>query len=271
MRVFETIAELRQGRRELVEEFRRTHGRDPRVGFVPTMGALHAGHGSLLDRAALENDLVFLSIFVNPTQFNRPDDLAKYPKTLEADLALAKRAGVAAVFQPKDREELYPDGYRYRVSETEISQRLCGKSRPGHFEGVLTVVLKLLQLVKADRAYFGEKDYQQLALIRGMADAFFLDTEIVACPTVREVDGLAMSSRNLRLTPAQRETAPELIRAMTEVSELEVARKHLAEKGFAVDYLVDERMPDGQHRRFAAATLGDIRLIDNIALPEDQR
>jgi pantoate--beta-alanine ligase len=269
MRVLETVAEFRKGRREFVEEFRRTHGRDPSIGFVPTMGALHSGHRSLLERAALENDLVFLSIFVNPTQFNRPDDLAKYPKTLETDLALAEHARVSAVFLPSDGQELYPDGYRYRVSETEVSQRLCGLSRPGHFEGVLTVVLKLLQLARADRAYFGEKDYQQLTLIRGMAEAFFLDTEIVGCPTVREADGLALSSRNLRLTPEQRETAPELIRAMTEVSDLEQARKRLDEKGFAVDYLVDERLPDGRRRRFAAATLGEIRLIDNIALPEE--
>jgi pantoate--beta-alanine ligase len=266
MRVFKTITEFQNWRRDLDGRFIAEERRFPHVGFVPTMGALHDGHRSLLERAAVENDVVVLSIFVNPTQFNRTDDLAKYPKTIEADLALADQAGVSAVFLPEDPQELYRDGYRYQVSESEFSKRLCGASRPGHFEGVLTVVLKLLHLAKAERAYFGEKDYQQLSLIRGMARAFFLDTEIVACPTVREADGLAMSSRNLRLTPEQREAAPEIFRAMTRVSDVEEARKRLAECGFHVDYFVDEAMPDGKRRRFAAASLGEVRLIDNVAL-----
>ena len=190
------------------------------IGFVPTMGALHAGHGSLLERARSENELVVLSIFVNPTQFNQASDLAKYPRTVEADLDIARQAGVSAVFIPRDASELYPEGYRYRLTETDFSKVLCGEHRPGHFDGVLTIVLKLFGLVRANRAYFGEKDYQQLTLIEGMARAFFLETEVVACPTVREEDGLAMSSRNTRLTEAERKIAPRLHAAMVSISDI---------------------------------------------------
>ncbi|MBS1962709.1 MAG: pantoate--beta-alanine ligase [Bdellovibrionales bacterium] len=241
-----------------------------RVGFVPTMGALHSGHASLLERARSENDVVVLSIFVNPTQFNQASDLEKYPRTLKADLETAEAAGVDAVFVPKDSAELYPEGYRYRVIETELSKELCGAHRPGHFDGVLTVVLKLFGLVRARRAYFGEKDFQQLSLIRGMAHAFFLETEVVGCPTVRETDGLAMSSRNLRLSPAEREVAPKLHAAMTSLADLAAARRAIEDAGFRIDYLEDRVQPTGEIRRFVAATLGEIRLIDNIALPESE-
>jgi pantoate--beta-alanine ligase len=231
------------------------------------MGALHAGHASLLARARAENDLVALSIFVNPTQFNQASDLEKYPRTVEADLETARAAGVDAVLMPKDPGELYPEGYRYRVIENEFSKDLCGAHRPGHFDGVLTVVMKLLGIVRASRAYFGEKDYQQLRLIRGMAEAFFLSTEVVACPTVREADGLAMSSRNLRLTAEERKLAPKLHATMTEVADLETARNRLADLGFRVDYLEDRPVGGGEIRRFAAAFLGEIRLIDNVPFP----
>lgn len=228
------------------------------VGFVPTMGALHAGHRALLERARDENERVVLSIFVNPTQFNDPTDLAKYPRTLPEDLAVA--AGLATDVLVPTPDEMYPDRYRYRVSEGELSRELEGEHRPGHFDGVLTVVLKLLNLVQPTRAYFGEKDWQQLQLVRDMVAALFLPVEIVACPTVREPDGLAMSSRNRRLAPADRVRAaafPKLLRAGTAAA----AADALHGAGFQVDY-VEER--DGV--RLAAVHLGGVRLIDNVRL-----
>ena len=173
MKVVTTIAELLAARRA-------RGARD--AGFVPTMGALHAAHRSLLDRARAENAELWASVFVNPAQFDDPADLARYPRTLEADLELLRRAGADLVFLPREAE-LYPDGYRYRVVENDLSRRFCGASRPGHFDGVLTVVLRLLMLVRPARAYFGEKDFQQLELVEGLVHAFFLDTRIVRCPT----------------------------------------------------------------------------------------
>lgn len=239
-----------------MREWRRSQTKS--VGFVPTMGALHAGHATLLERARAENEKVVLSIYVNKTQFNDPSDFEKYPITWESDLALARELGVDAVFAPIF-EGMYPDGYRYRVSEDAFSRELCGAHRPGHFDGVLTVVLKLFQLVDPTRAYFGEKDCQQLALIRGMTEAFFLDLQVVPVPTVREQDGLAMSSRNKRLTPSERERAPLLARILREAPDAATARERLGVEGFRVDYVEDR---DG--RRFAAAFLGDVRLIDNV-------
>jgi len=170
------------------------------LGLVPTMGALHEGHRSLIQRSRRENARTLVSIFVNPTQFDDATDLAAYPRTLQQDIALLAAEGVDYVLIPRP-EQLYPDGYRYRVTETQDAKMLEGVHRPQHFDGVLTVVLKLLLIARAHRAYFGEKDWQQLQLVRGMAGAFFLQTEIVPCPTVREQSGLAVSSRNARLTP----------------------------------------------------------------------
>lgn len=226
------------------------------VGFVPTMGALHAGHRALLERARAENERVVLSVFVNPTQFNDPTDLAKYPRTLDEDVALA--AGLATDVLVPTPEAMYPDRYRYRVTELEFSRELEGAHRPGHFDGVLTVVLKLLNLVQPTRAYFGEKDWQQLHLVRGMVDALFLPCEIVACPTVRETDGLAMSSRNRRLAPADRARAaafPKLLRAGTP----DAAAGALRGAGFEVDYVTER---DGV--RLGAVHVGGVRLIDNV-------
>jgi pantoate--beta-alanine ligase len=261
MKVFESAAEFREWR----------HSRDPKfsVGFVATMGALHAGHAKLIKQAAEENDLVVLSIFVNPTQFNQASDLEKYPRTIESDLELARSLKVTAVFLPRDKGELYPDDYRYRIRETEFSEVLCGAHRPGHFEGVLTVVMKLFAIVNPTRAYFGEKDYQQVALIEGMARAFFLPVKIVKVATEREKDGLAMSSRNARLGPKERLTAPRLYAAMREIRDLNDARSALEKEGFRVDYLEDRTVIDGSRRRFAAAYLGDVRLIDNIPLEKE--
>lgn len=230
----------------------------PAPGFVPTMGALHDGHLALVRRSLADNPWTAVSIFVNPTQFDRADDLEHYPRRMQEDLASLKDAGVHAVLLP-DADALYPDGYRYRVSESELSRRFCGVHRPGHFDGVLTVVMKLFNLVRPARAYFGEKDFQQLQLIRGMADAFFMDVEIVGCPTVREADGLAMSSRNLRLGPGQRRLAPHLHRVLNESARPDDARRELERLGFEVDYVEEF---DG--RRLAAARLGDVRLIDNV-------
>jgi pantoate--beta-alanine ligase len=229
------------------------------LGFVPTMGALHAGHAALLRRARAENDRVVLSVFVNPTQFNDPADLAKYPRTLAADVALAAPL-VDAVFAPEPAA-LYPDHYRYRVTETDLSTRLEGAHRPGHFDGVLTVVLKLLNLVQPTRAYFGEKDWQQLQLVRGMAEALLLPVEIVPCATVREPGGLALSSRNARLSPAARAQAAEFSRALHEAREPGAAAARLRALGFEVDYVEDVG-----GRRLGAVRLEGVRLIDNVPL-----
>jgi pantoate--beta-alanine ligase len=228
------------------------------VGFVPTMGALHEGHATLLHRSRAENDFSVLSIYVNPTQFDNKADLEKYPETLAEDQFLAAREGVDYILAPT-YPQIYPDGYRYKVSESEFSRKLCGAHRPGHFDGVLTVVLKLLNLVTPDRAYFGEKDFQQLQLVKEMASSFFLKTGIVACPTMRESDGLAMSSRNVRLTAKERELAPAFYRALMSEPSAQVAREKLQKQGFQVDYVEDL-----MGRRFGAVQLGSVRLIDNV-------
>jgi pantoate--beta-alanine ligase len=230
-----------------------------RVGFVPTMGALHAGHRSLLERARAENDRVVLSIFVNPTQFNDTADLAHYPRTLEADLALSEGL-VTDVLVPR-AEELYPDGYRFRVAEQELSRQLEGAHRPGHFEGMLTVVLKLLNLVRPHRAYFGAKDWQQLRLVRGMTAALFLPIDIVACPTVRDPDGLALSSRNRRLSHGARVRAAHFPRILQSAPDAAAAAGALKAAGFAVDYVEDR-----EGVRLGAVRVEGVRLIDNVRL-----
>lgn len=232
------------------------------VGFVPTMGALHEGHLSLVRRSRAENDRTVVSIFVNPTQFHDPTDLAQYPRTLDADLDMLRTEHVDYVLCPAEAE-LYRDRFRFRVTETELSRTLEGLHRPGHFDAVLTIVLKLLQIVSADRAYFGEKDWQQLQLVRGMVNAFFLPTAIVSCATVREPDGLALSSRNRRLAPADRKKAAQFFRVLSTTATPEAAVQALARDGFAVDYIEDL---DG--RRLGAVRLGGVRLIDNVMLGE---
>jgi pantoate--beta-alanine ligase len=228
-----------------------------KVGFVPTMGALHAGHRSLLKRAREENDRVVLSVFVNPTQFNDPADLKKYPRTLEADLALSEGL-VDDVIVP-NVDELYPDNYRYRVTEDQLSRELEGAHRPGHFDGVLTVVMKLLNLVQPHRVYFGEKDWQQLQLVRDMAAAFFMPCEIIACAIVRDADGLALSSRNARLSEVGRRHAAEFPRILRTAASESAAIEALEQAGLAVDYV--ERRGDV---RLGAVKLETVRLIDNV-------
>ena len=229
------------------------------VGFVPTMGALHSGHRALLERARRENDCVVLSIFVNPAQFNDSEDLARYPRTLEADLALAGNL-VDHVLAPTP-EALYPDGYRFRVTESPLSFAMEGAHRPGHFDGVLTIVLKLLNLVRPRRAYFGEKDRQQLQLVQGMVRALLLPVEIVACPTVRDPDGLALSSRNRRLSEPARSQAGAFPRILAEAPDPDTAALALVKAGFDVDYVEDHG-----GIRFAAIRLEGVRLIDNVTL-----
>lgn len=253
MRIFEAPSSWRDERHMQVWAGRT-------LGLVPTMGALHEGHRSLIRRSRTENDLTLVTIFVNPTQFSDPTDLAQYPRTDDADRAILEEDGVDFLFRPRETD-LYPDRYRYRVSETVCASRLEGEHRPGHFDGVLTVVLKLLQIASADRAYFGEKDWQQLLLVRGMVEAFFLPTVVVACPTVREPDGLALSSRNRRLSPEQRLKAPALHQTLSTAPNPATAVERLCGLGFAVDYVEDV-----EGRRLGAVRLGEVRLIDNVPL-----
>lgn len=243
------------------QEYRRHLKSD--VGFVPTMGALHNGHKTLIERSAKENATTIVSLFVNPTQFNDKNDFEKYPKTWDADLELIASAGGQAVFSPV-YAEMYPDHYKFKMTESEFSKILCGAHRPGHFDGVLTVVLKLLNIVSPTKAYFGEKDFQQLRLIEKMVHAFFLPTQIVRCPTIRETSGLAMSSRNTRLSDTGKKTAALIYQAMKEYRTSEDVKKFLTESGFEIDYVEDI-----ENRRFVAAFLEGVRLIDNIQLPHD--
>ena len=254
---------------ENMQQFRAMRGSVlGQVGFVPTMGALHAGHASLLERSVAENEFTVLSIYINPTQFNDPKDLQNYPSTIDEDLALARSIGVDAVILPA-YEDLYADNYRYQVNEGEFSEVLCGANRPGHFTGVLTVVMKLLNLVKPNRAYFGRKDYQQFQLIKDMAHAFFLDVDIVGCPTVRESDGLAMSSRNKLLDEDARRLAGQFNCILRRCGEDDEIAALLKRCGFEVDY-VETRYG----RRFGAVVMhcgsGDeqrcVRLIDNVGV-----
>ena len=251
MKVFDTVAEW-QARRHAFE--------DRPLGFVPTMGALHEGHLSLVKTCTEQNALTVVSVFVNPTQFDDKQDFEKYPVDSNSDLKRLEAAGADIVLMP-DAAQVYRDDYRFKVTESEFSRRLCGAHRPGHFDGVLTVVMRLLNLVGPDNAYFGEKDFQQLQLIRDMVDAFFMPVNIVACPTVREADGLAMSSRNQLLDAQQRARAPGLYAALKSSHTADEARQKLAAEGFVVDYVEDL-----DHRRLAAARLGSTRLIDNVEI-----
>ncbi len=233
---------------------------DLSLGLVPTMGALHAGHMSLIDRARRDNDRVVVSLFVNPTQYDDPADLEKYPRTFEADMELIDGAGVDAVLFPR-YQDLYPDDYRFRITESPFSEELEGGAREGHFDGVLTVVFKLLNIVLPTRAYFGEKDWQQYVLVRDMAASFFLETEVVPCPVIREDDGLAMSSRNVHLGPEERRLAPQFHRILTGGGSPEIIRSRLLEIGFDVDY-VERR----EGRLLGAVRIGEVRLIDNVRI-----
>jgi len=253
------------------------------VGLVPTMGALHAGHARLIEQAVRETDCAVVSIFVNPIQFNDPQDYGRYPRTLAEDAELCGRLGARIVFAPTDRE-MYPQPQQSFVEVQGVTEFLCGAFRPGHFRGVATVVLKLLEIVQPDVAYFGEKDAQQLAVIRRMVRDLNVPVRIVGVPTVREPDGLAMSSRNQLLTGEERQQAPALFEALQrarrciEAGERDLAtvrQKAVADleaRDFRVEYfeIVDpESMQpvesiDGSVCVAAAIWMGTVRLIDNV-------
>lgn len=234
------------------------------LGFVPTMGNLHEGHIALVRQAKAENDAVLVSIFVNPTQFNQRSDFDAYARTFAEDCRLLDEAGADYVFNP-DEKTMYPDNYELQVRESVLSRELEGEFRPGHFDGMLTVVLKLLNIAGADRAYFGEKDFQQLALVRKMAEAFFLPVEIIAIPTLRDANGLALSSRNARLSPAQRLQAAEIARLLKSPLNDDDVMAKLCDAGFRPEYVATR-----WGRRLAAAWLDDVRLIDNIPLTDQK-
>jgi pantoate--beta-alanine ligase len=279
MEILRTVAELRQWSRELRAETNT-------IGLVPTMGALHAGHASLI-RAAAAAGRAVVSIFVNPTQFGPHEDFARYPRTFGADCALAKAEGADVVFAPSV-EELYPAGAATFVEVEGLSSRLDGKSRPGHFRGVSTVVAKLMIAAEADRAFFGQKDAAQVAVLRRMVADLRLAAEIVVCPIVREPDGLALSSRNIYLSPAERAQALTLSRAIRQTESLVASGERrasvliaaarqtfAAEPAVRVDYIelvdwatllpVESAVPG---TLFAvAAYVGPTRLIDNTILP----
>jgi pantoate--beta-alanine ligase len=282
VKVIATAADLRAARAELTSP----------VGMVPTMGYLHRGHLSLIDRARAECRGVIVSIFVNPTQFGPNEDFARYPRDLARDLDHCERAGVDLVFTPSE-SEIYPPGFATYVEVTGLQDRWEGMSRPGHFRGVATVVARLFRLALPDRAYFGEKDYQQLQIVRRMTRDLALDLEIVPCATVREADGLAMSSRNAYLDPESRAHAIALwealraaqegaaaggrdAAALTAAMHAAVARHPRMELDYAavVDSVTLEPLEiiAGEARALIAARVGGIRLIDNAAVraPEKQ-
>lgn len=275
MQVLTTGAAVRAARRVL-----------PTLGLVPTMGFLHAGHMSLVERARRECGAAAVSIFVNPAQFGPAEDLSRYPRDLPGDLALLEAAGVAFAFVPAVAE-VYPAGFGSRIEVGAVAEPLEGARRPGHFAGVATVVAKLFNVVQPTRAYFGRKDAQQVAVIRRMARDLDMAVDIVACDTVREPDGLALSSRNVYLAPAERAAAPVLYRALARARARHAAGERdagalrramletlAAEPAVTVDYvsvadpetLRELDRCDGEALASLAARIGPTRLIDNLAL-----
>ena len=277
MKLVHTIQELRA---EL--DIQRKAGK--KIGFVPTMGALHEGHASLVRRAVAENEIVVVSVFVNPTQFNDKNDLLKYPRTLEADCELLEKEGTAYVFAPSV-EEIYPEPDTRQFSYAPLDTVMEGKFRPGHFNGVCQVVSKLFMMVEPDVAYFGEKDFQQLAIIREMVKQMNFPLQIVGCPIIREADGLALSSRNARLSDEQRKQALEISQTLFKSQEY-AASHSLAEtqkfveesiaaaEGLELEYfeIVDgmtlQKIASWEDTDYIVGCItvfcGEVRLIDNI-------
>lgn len=274
--IVRTLAELRA----TVAAWRR---QGAKIAVVPTMGALHEGHLSLVRAALVQAERVIVTLFVNPKQFNSAADLAAYPRTEDSDAAKLSPLGAHMLYAP-NAEEIYPDGFATNVSVAGVSDGLCGAFRPGHFDGVATVVAKLFLQTQADLAFFGEKDFQQVHVVKRMAKDLDIPIEIVPCATVRETDGLAMSSRNVRLSAEDRATAPKLVQALRAAAirlragqaaepVLRDATKAIEAAGFArVEYLelraAADLKPltraDMPARLLVAAWLGDVRLIDNI-------
>ena len=279
MKVFNFIVDVQR----FVEE---KHNLGLKIGFVPTMGALHEGHLSLINRAKKENDIVVCSVFVNPIQFNNPADLEKYPRTPEKDIEKLEQAGCDAVFMPT-AEEMYPNKVEDHYDFGDLERVMEGACRPGHFNGVAIVVRKLFEIVTPNRAYFGEKDFQQLAIIKKMVQNLNMNLEIVPCPIIRENDGLAMSSRNVRLNETERAIAPKIFATLNDAISKKVSMtpaemkeytlaKYAEIKEFDVEYveITDEtnlksleNWNECDHARiFVALQLGPVRLIDNVRI-----
>lgn len=277
--IVRTLAELR----EMTRGWQRA---EETIGVVPTMGALHDGHLSLVARAKEMSDRVIVTIFVNPKQFNNPEDLENYPRTEHEDARKLERFAVDAIYVP-DGPQMYPDGFATNISVDGLTNVLCGAHRPGHFDGVATVVTKLFTQTSADLAFFGEKDFQQLQVVRRLARDLDLGVEVVGCPTIREIDGLAMSSRNLLLSDQARSRAAALNEVMEEMAEalgrgaqiadlLPDGQARLAAAGFGeIDYLemrTNDTLSQVEQanqpaRLFAAAWMAGVRLIDNVDVP----
>lgn len=257
-----------------------------KIGFVPTMGALHNGHISLVKNAVEQNDFTIVSIFVNPTQFNNPEDLKKYPRTEEADIEILKDSGCDAIFFPKV-EDIYPEGEKSeKFSFDGIENQMEGKFRPGHFDGVATVVKRFFEIIQPDKAYFGEKDFQQLRIIQELVKNLNLNLKIIPVEIMREADGLAMSSRNMRLTKEIREEAPKIYQILTEAKDFLKSNSIEATKNFVqekfnqtkldLEYFeiadeqtlqsTSEKKLNQNLRGFIAVFAGEIRLIDNVSL-----
>ncbi|HBU00583.1 MAG: Pantothenate synthetase [Thermotoga petrophila] len=279
MKIIETIEEMKKFSEEMREK-KKT------IGFVPTMGYLHEGHLSLVRRARDENDVVVVSIFVNPTQFGPNEDYERYPRDFERDRKLLEEENVDCIFHPSV-EEMYPPDFSTYVEETKLSKNLCGRSRPGHFLGVCTVVTKLFNIVKPHRAYFGQKDAQQFRVLRRMVRDLNMDVEMIECPIVREPDGLAMSSRNVYLSPEERQQALSLYQSLKIAENLYLNGERDAEKikeemikhlsrfdKVKIDYveIVDEETLEPVEKIdrkvivAVAAWVGNARLIDNTIL-----
>jgi pantoate--beta-alanine ligase len=279
MEVFQTIKSLQQCLSEI--------GQEKYLGLVPTMGALHEGHLSIIRRAKKENDFVIVSIFVNPTQFDKKEDLINYPKTLAADLQALESLHCDFVFMPAV-EEIYQQSLSTEHFDFDgLDEVMEGKFRPGHFDGVATIVKKLFLIIAPDKAYFGEKDYQQLLIIKKMVALEKLPVEIVPCEIYREKDGLAMSSRNVRLSPQQRSTAPEIYQTLLKSKKLFESKDLSSIKSFVKNEFIqnkeldleyfeisdketlkisEEIVPNHKYHAFIAVFAGPVRLIDNIAL-----
>lgn len=279
MKIVETIAEVRAQVREWRQQ-------GLRVGLVPTMGYLHEGHQSLIERAVAENDKVVVSVFVNPMQFGVGEDLESYPRDMDRDAAICEKAGAALIFHPEP-SEMYPEDFSSFVDMSTLTGGLCGKTRPIHFRGVCTVVSKLFNIVTPDRAYFGQKDAQQLAVIRHMVSDLSFGIEIVGCPIIREADGLAKSSRNTYLNPEERQAALVLSRSLNKGRELmeagekdagkirqvildEISAEPLAKVDYVeiVDWNTLEAVKtvDGAVLVAIAVYIGKTRLIDNFCV-----
>lgn len=277
MKVIESISELKK-----IIKIQKDSGKS--IGLVPTMGYLHDGHISLVKASKQDNDFTIISIFVNPTQFGPNEDFDKYPRNLNEDSKKAESAGVDLIFAPSV-SEMYPKGFNTYVEVFEISEKLCGKSRPIHFKGVCTVVTKLFNIVKPDRAYFGQKDAQQVAIIKKMTRELNMDIEVIVCPIIREKDGLAMSSRNVYLNDEQRKAALILSRSLFEAENiikhgeknreivLDYITKNIKNEKLAdIDYIKivnadtveDVKLLEGKILIALAVRFGNIRLIDNI-------